>query len=257
MLPQISLITPTKNRVDLLLRTIENVQLQSLQDWEMLVIDDGDGSGLQAAQNLGDPRVRAYPNAGSGQVDARNTAVELAQAEVLHLLDDDDRWLDPQHFEQVLAKLGTQPALLHRAGWLVLEQPENGVWLEQQRLEFNPITTALSLRSDNTILTSGTAYHKVLHNQFGLFDKELGNYWDWDWFLRVTALHPLIQLEPPTVLMSWRGNNTSKDPFDPQKMAYLERLSEKHQLGAIPPKNHFTVIAPVTTDSDVGLTSAI
>ena len=246
MQPKISLITPTRNRVDLLLRTIKNVQQQSLQDWEMLVIDDGDGSGVEAVQQLSDPRVRAYHNAGTGQVDARNTAVQMAQAEVLHLLDDDDRWLDGQHFEKVLANLGTQPALLHRAGWLVLEQPQDGVWLEQQRLEFCPNTTALSLRSDNTILTSGIAYRKDLHDQLGLFDRELGNYWDWDWFLRVTAQHPLIQLEPPTVLMSWRGNNTSKDPFDPQKIAYLERLSQKHQLGEIPPKNHFTVIAPTT-----------
>ncbi len=131
MQPKISLITPTRNRVDLLLRTINNVQQQTLQDWEMLVIDDGDGSGLEAVQNLTDPRVKAYPNAGTGQVDARNTAVQLAQAEVLHLLDDDDRWLDGQHFEKVLARLGTQPALLHRTGWLVLEAAQNGVWLEQ------------------------------------------------------------------------------------------------------------------------------
>ena len=244
MLPKISLITPTRNRADLLLRTIENVQQQTLKDWEMLVVDDGDGTGLETVQNLSDPRVRAYPNAGSGQVDARNTAVQLAQAEVLHLLDDDDRWLDNQHFEKVLAQLSTQPAVLHRAGWLVLEQVENGIWLEQQRLDFQPITSAQSLRSDNTILTSGVAYHKALHDQLGLFDKELGNYWDWDWFLRITQQYPLIQLEPPTVLMSWRGNNTSKDPFDPQKVSYLERLSQKHQLGTIPPKNHFTVLQP-------------
>ncbi len=252
MQPKISLITPTRNRVDLLLRTINNVQQQTLQDWEMLVIDDGDGSGLEAVQNLTDSRVKAYPNAGTGQVDARNTAVQLAQAEVLHLLDDDDRWLDGQHFEKVLARLGTQPALLHRTGWLVLEAAQNGVWLEQQRLDFQPVTTALSLRSDNTVLTSGVAYHKELHNQLGLFDTELGNYWDWDWFLRVTQHHPLIQLEPPTVLMSWRGNNTSKDPFEPQKMDYLERLCQKHQLGQIPPKNHFTVISPAT-NSDISL----
>jgi glycosyltransferase involved in cell wall biosynthesis len=246
MLPKISLITPTKNRVELLLRTIKNVQQQTLQNWEMLVIDDGDGSGREAVQNLNDPRVKAFTNSGSGQVDARNTALQEAQAEVLHLLDDDDRWLDPEHFEQVIAKLGTEPALLHRAGWLVLEQPQNGVWLEQQRLEFSPSTTPLSLRQDNTILTSGVAYRKELHDQLGIFDRDLGNYWDWDWFLRVTMQYPLIQLEPPTVLMSWRGNNTSKDPFDTQKIMFLERLSKKHQLGEIPPKNHFTVIAPST-----------
>ncbi len=248
MQPLISLITPTRNRADLLLRTIQNVQLQSEPNWEMLVIDDGDGSGMTAALGVADPRVQAFTNAGSGQVDARNTALKMARGEVIHLLDDDDRWLDKNHFSSVLQKLGSEKALLHRGGWLVLEQLENEVWLEQQRLVFSPATTPKSLRSDNTLLTSGVAYRKELHDELGLFDPELGNYWDWDWFLRVTSLYPLLSLEPPTVLMSWRSanvtSNTSRNPFETERLMYLERLSRKHNLGTIPPKNHFTVLEP-------------
>ncbi len=245
MLPKISLITPTRNRADLLLRTIKNVQLQSERNWEMLVIDDGNGSGLDAAFDVADTRIRAYKNAGGGQVEARNTALKLARGEIIHLLDDDDRWLDEHHFKQVIETLGTQKALLHRQGWLVLEQLENNRWFEQNRLEFVPLTTAQGLRSDNTILTSGVAYRKELHDELGLFDVELGNYWDWDWFLRVSAIYPLLLLEPPTVLMSWRGSNTSRDPFEAQRLDYLQRLSQKHRLGTIPPKNHFTVLEPI------------
>lgn len=240
--PVFSLITPTRNRADLLLRTIGNVRLQSLSAWEMWVVDDGDGSGQAAALSISDPRVSAIQNPGDGQVDARNAAIRRSRGQYIHLLDDDDRWLDPDHLERVFQTLERGSALLHRAGWLVIEDRQHGQWLETERLEFDPPTGATSLRSDNTLLTSGVAYPRRFHDELGLFDPEIGNYWDWDWFLRVTERYPLVKLEPPTVLMSWRGSNTSRDPFEPERLAYLRRLCQKHGLGEIPPKNHFTVL---------------
>jgi glycosyltransferase involved in cell wall biosynthesis len=242
MKPVISLITPTRNRPDLLLRTIKNVQLQSLKNWQMVVVDDGDGMGIQVAQSLKDARVLAVSNAGSGQVDARNYGLELANADFIHLLDDDDRWLDVTHLEKVIAVLSNQKGLLYRAGWLVLEEQLETGWVERERRAFNPVTTVESLRRDNTLLTSGVSYPKSLHQELGGFDRELGNYWDWDWWLRATSKYPLLNLPEPTVLMSWRGSNTSRNPLEPERVRYLQRLCKKHGLGKIPSKNHATVL---------------
>ncbi len=242
MRPAISLITPTRHRPELLLRTIKNVQAQSLQNWQMLVVDDGDGTGIKAAQSLNDARVLAVSNAGSGQVDARNYGLDLANADLIHLLDDDDRWLDTAHLEKVIAVLSKQKALLYRGGWLVLEEQLEAGWVEHERRVFDPVTTVESLRRDNTLLTSGVAYSKVLHEEMGLFDPHMGNYWDWDWWLQVTSKYPLLNLSEPTVLMSWRGSNTSRDPLEPERVMYLQRLCKKHGLGKIPSKNHATVL---------------
>ena len=208
----------------------------------MIVVDDGDGSGMAAALGLGDARVMAIQNPGAGQVDARNAGVTLARGEVIHLLDDDDRWTDKEHLERVAQTLERESGLVYRAGWLVVEHAEDGVWLETERTLFDPPTSAKSLRSDNTLLTSGVAYPRQLHGELGLFDPAIGNYWDWDWWLRVTARYPLLKLEPKTVLMSWRGSNTSVNPFKPERLTYLRRLAAKHGLGEIPPKNHLTVL---------------
>ncbi len=242
MRPKISLITPTRNRADLLIRTIKNVQLQSLQNWQMIVVDDGDGTGLKAVQSLNDARVLTVSNVGSGQVDARNQALDLASADLIHLLDDDDRWLDTAHLEKVVAGLSNQTGLLYRNGWLVLEDWLETAWVEHERRVFDPVTTVESLRRDNTLLTSGVAYPKALHQELGMFDPQLGNYWDWDWWLRVTSKYPLLHLPEPTVLMSWRGSNTSRDPLEPARVEYLQGLSAKHGLGVIPSKNHATVL---------------
>ena len=114
--PQISLITPTRGRPELLARTIAGLQRQSLRAWELLVVDDGDGSGMAAALGIGDARIRTFRNPGSGQVEARNAAVAQARGAVIHLLDDDDRWSDEAHLERMLALLGERPGLVYRGG---------------------------------------------------------------------------------------------------------------------------------------------
>jgi glycosyltransferase involved in cell wall biosynthesis len=240
--PAISLVTPTRGRGALLRRSLQALQLQTLQDWEIIVVDDGDGSGLAVAASLGDARIRAVPNPGRGQVDARNAALELAQADAIQLLDDDDRWCDPQHLERVVDLLECEDVVVYRGGWLVLEDEVDGVFDERERRAFQPATTRESLRRDNTLLTSGVAYRRSLHDTLGGFDPDLGNYWDWDWFLRISAQRPLLEITPPAVLMSWRGSNTSRNPFDPARVAYLERLAAKHGLGTLESKNHATVL---------------
>ena len=250
----ISIVTPTRNRPGLLERSIESVRAQSLEAWEMIVVDDGDGSGLRMVELIDDPRVIAVLNPGSGHVEARNMALELARGEFIHLLDDDDRWADPQHLERVVGTLRQTPGLAFRHGWLVHEDDFAGGWFELERQVFSPPTTAISLRHDNTILTSGVAYPRALHRILGPFNVNMGNYWDWDWFLRASESVPLLEIPDLAVLMSWRGSglrhsgsqsgNTSANPFKPERLRFLERLIAKHGLTGVRPKNHATVLEP-------------
>jgi glycosyltransferase involved in cell wall biosynthesis len=245
--PMISIVTPTRNRPELLERSVESVRAQSLEAWEMIVVDDGDGSGLRMVELIDDPRVIAVLNPGSGHVEARNAALELARGEFIHLLDDDDRWSDTQHLERVVESLRETPGLAFRHGWLVHEDDFGGGWFELERQVFSPLTTAESLRHDNTILTSGVAYPRALHRILGPFDVNMGNYWDWDWFLRASESVTILEIPEPAVLMSWRGlstqtGNTSANPFKPERLRFLERLIAKHGLTGVTPKNHATVL---------------
>lgn len=242
MQPAISIVTPTYNRPQLLLRTLRSVLAQDFGDWELLVADDGDGSGMAAAEALGDARIRAFCNPGRGQVDARNHVLAHARGRIVHLLDDDDRWEDPAHLRIVAAAVGEDDGLVYRGGWLVQEREEQDGWVETGRLHFDPQADPEAMRRDNLLLCSGVAYPRSLHARLGEFDATLNHYWDWDWYLRVNAIRPMRRLGAPMVAISVRGNNASSSPQTPDYRRYLQRLSQKHGLSQLEPKNHLSLI---------------
>jgi len=234
----VSVLIPTHNRPQLLLRALRSLQLQLYPDWQAVVVDDGDGSGILAAHSLHDPRILAVRNEGQGQVEARNTALAHASGQIIALLDDDDWWLDPTHLHRVVRALKAQAGLVYRGGYLVLERDG----LELERIPFDFKASAQSLQSDNHLLASGIAYPRFLHDQLGPFDPEMADYWDWDWYLRVTgAGYPLIQLPGRGVAVSMHGGNMSYAARLEERQKNLDRLSSKHGLGQLKLKDHHII----------------
>lgn len=86
-----SVVIPTYQRRDVVLRTVAALDRQSLRDFEAIVVVDGstDGSveALRAAQ-FGFP-LRVVEQANAGAAQARNAGAALADGELLLTLDDD------------------------------------------------------------------------------------------------------------------------------------------------------------------------
>ena len=93
----LTVIIPTHRRPEFLARALGSVLAQDWQDWDAVVVDDGEGEGIEAALRFTDPRVAAVANEGRGQVDARSTGLDRARGEVVCWLDDDDWWEDTGH----------------------------------------------------------------------------------------------------------------------------------------------------------------
>jgi glycosyltransferase involved in cell wall biosynthesis len=228
---KISVIMPTFNRAELLVHALRSVQAQDYKNWEIIVVDDGDGRGARTANQLGDERIIGLQNVGRGQVDARNTALCFASGEAIALLDDDDYW-QPFQLSQVALALES-PALVHSFGTMLIER--------RGAVAHHPYTlraTPESLRSDNSLLTSSLAYPRSLHRELGLFDPGMGSYFDWDWILRVLDVgYPLTTLESLGVCYRVHDQGTSAAPFNSTRQAAFARFTAKHNL-TIVQKNH-------------------
>jgi glycosyltransferase involved in cell wall biosynthesis len=89
--PRYSVIVPTFNRRDTIGATLESLQAQTLQDFELVVVDDGSTDGteeLVRGYGFGDLHYHWQENAGPAA--ARNKGGELGRAEYLAFIDTGD-----------------------------------------------------------------------------------------------------------------------------------------------------------------------
>lgn len=109
--PLITVITPTHNRRDKVLRAVESVLAQNLTQFEHIVVDDGSTDGTEAAlAEVRDPRLIYVGAKWRGANAARNAGIELARAPVVTFLDSDDVYM-PHRLERTLARFDHEPAL--------------------------------------------------------------------------------------------------------------------------------------------------
>lgn len=89
--PLISIIIPTHNRPNLLPRAVESALAQTLDDFEVIVVDDASTEPVQLPEH---PRLRLIRlDQSHGGAGARNVGTKAAQGRWITYLDDDDRLL--------------------------------------------------------------------------------------------------------------------------------------------------------------------
>lgn len=102
----VSVIMPAYNAEKTVRKSIESIIAQTVNNWELIVIDDGsvdDTATILAELASSDARIRFFQNQrNSGASYTRNRAVSLAEGEWIAFLDSDDQW-KPEKLEKQLA----------------------------------------------------------------------------------------------------------------------------------------------------------
>jgi len=102
----VTAVVTTYNRPQLVRRAIRSVVAQTYEPLEIIVVEDGSDSGLEAwlqGEELSHVRyVRHRENRGLAA--ARNTGLKLASGEYIAYLDDDDEW-KPERIEKQMQQL--------------------------------------------------------------------------------------------------------------------------------------------------------
>lgn len=102
---KLSIIVPVYNVKPFLDKCISSLLAQRLEDYEIILVDDGatDGSGevvTEYAQRYPE-RIRALHVTNGGQGRARNFGLEIAQGEFIGFVDSDD-WVEPEMYQLLL-----------------------------------------------------------------------------------------------------------------------------------------------------------
>lgn len=102
-MPKVSIVIPLYNKVPHIARAINSALGQTVQDFEIIVVNDGstDGSAEVVAKMV-DCRIRVVHQRNQGVSVARNRGIDEASADLVAFLDADDSW-KPWFLETVLS----------------------------------------------------------------------------------------------------------------------------------------------------------
>ncbi len=221
---------------------MESLHRQSYQNFEIVIVNDG-GPPV-------DVLVELYPHLkmtiinlvdNSRHVHARNIGLAAAKGDYILLCDDDDLLLN-DHLEQSLEKIA-EFDLIFSDVEIVNFEVVDGVRTPVNRMLFAYEHNLEEMKKVSTFVSSGCLYRKSLHDHIGGFDESVNNYWDWDFFLRVSYQFRVKRLPRASVLYEFSTSqlNESKS-LDELRMSYLTRLCEKHDLGELSQENFFTLL---------------
>jgi glycosyltransferase involved in cell wall biosynthesis len=206
--PEVSVVVPTRNRKDLLLRTLHSVLAQHTVELEVLVIDDGSTDGTERMiRSLRDDRIALIRHeAPRGVARARNAGAGVARGTWIALLDDDDLWAPDKLARQVIA------AQRAGAGWVYGGAVEiddvgnllGGVRPPQPELLVQQLTrhNLMPAGSSNVVV------HADTFRSAGGFDEKLRHLADWDMWLRLARSGPPVCVSAPLVayrLHAWQA----------------------------------------------------
>lgn len=198
-LPLVSVIIPTYNRSGAVERAVNSALVQTLDDLEVIVIDDASTDDtLDVLARVDDPRlhvVRHERNMGAGA--ARNTGAGVAHGRYLALLDSDDEWeVDKlaayvtaieSGADDVHAAVGTVRRVSDDGHHILLRPaPES---FEPRRILARPVSGAGS-----SLVVVRSAWHEVAG-----CDETLPRHEDWDLVLRLSDHVRFVVVEKPLV----------------------------------------------------------
>ncbi|MEM7349906.1 MAG: glycosyltransferase family A protein [Acidobacteriota bacterium] len=236
-----SVVIPAYNSAAHLPEALESVLRQTLQSFELLVVDDGstDDTALCLRPYLADPRIRTVERPHRGVSAARNAGIERAVAPFVAFLDADDRWDAPDKLECQVHFLERHPevgyvfgdqrfvgpsipypgGLLHRLGFYDSASGEPRV---------APLTVADLCDDRFGLPTSSVVVRRCCLEDVGGFDERLGMYEDLDLWIRLLRRFAVAFVPRILVAKGLHGNNVSSRRAEHEED--LRRVISKNRL---------------------------
>ena len=186
--PVVSVIIPAYNTAAFIAETLDSVFLQTFQDFEVIVINDGspDTDALERVLAPYQPRIIYIRQENRGLAGARNTGVRQARGKYLAFLDSDDCWLPGYLASQMKMFEEIRPVDAVYCDAQFFGNPDFAGKTYMQVFPSNGLVNIQSLISrDCQVIVSCTVARKRAVVDAGLFDESLRCCEDYDLWLRI------------------------------------------------------------------------
>lgn len=204
--PLFSVIIPTYNRAEKVVRAVQSVLAQTFSDYEIWVVDDGSTDGTEQALSPYLERIHYLPQENCGAAAARNTGLQHSTGKYVAFLDSDDWWY-PQKLQAISSALHSHPevGLFYSPCEVVNEEGER-LWIDYSRSVQGSGYLPL-LMGDFLALSSAVVKRECLARALA-FDPAMVPCEDWDLWLHIARSYPIYLV--PEVLVRFEYASNSK-----------------------------------------------
>jgi glycosyltransferase involved in cell wall biosynthesis len=261
--PLISVVLPTRNRAELLRRSVRSVLAQTFTDLELIVVDDGSSDHTPAVlASFHDDRLRVIrrDELRSSAAAARNAAIRASRGALLAFQDDDDFWLVNKLARQLeVLRAAPEEAGLCLSGFI--RKNFDG----PQYVGGRHLMTVLDYRrgycfghrdTDYSLIStpSWLVKREALARAGMYFDEQFRSLDDWELGLRLTKVCAFVHADEPLFVQD-RTQGTGMVYNEPalagDTRLFVEKHGERWAGERRAQARHFYVIGKVTTQMPV------
>ena len=186
---KISVVIPTYNRANTIIKAIESVQSQSYSVDEIIIVDDSSTDDTESRlRNVKDDKIRYFfLETNSGAAGARNYGVSQARNDMIAFLDSDDVWHPDKIKKQIMLKsenkelrlIYTAYVRIYSDSLMEIHPDMSG----KTKLDGDMLSQILF---ENTVGTPTILMEKSLFEEINGFDDRLQSLEDWDMVIRAS-----------------------------------------------------------------------
>lgn len=228
-MPKVSVIIPTYNRAEFLRSAIRSVLDQSVQDFEIVIVDDGSKDNTEEiVRSFNDKRIKyIHHETNKGAAGSRNTGLMHSNGEYIAFLDDDDEWL-PEKLKMGVDLLENSPPKIGGvySGFFKVDRTNGRVLVQITPTKRGDIFHDMFI--ENWVGTSSIVLlRKGCFEKVGLFDEGIVFGEDYDMWIRISKEFHFEYIKTPLVRYYIHGNRLSTN-LGMQIRGY-ETVSKKYE----------------------------
>ena len=227
---KISVIITTYNRADKVIEALESILSQYEPPDEIIIVDDGSTDDTIKKLQAYKKKIILITQKNAGISSSRNKGIKTAKYDWLAFLDSDDLW-KPQKLKRQKEKLTKHPE--NKICYTDEEWRKNGKWMNQKKVHQKFSGWIYDKCLPLCIISPSSAIiHRTVFERVGLFDENLPACEDYDLWLRITIVYPVLYI-PEKLIVKRAGDwpqLSKQHSLDKYRIVALEKIIKSDKL---------------------------